>query len=830
MGVTGLRGARTLLVAAVAATVLVGGCGPFRADPGPVVGAIDSDLACTPTAMGADPVRVGLGVPDLPAMTLDPRTGLGLADRSGPSDYLDPESIFTLDAYSLSRAMGTDDQDLVCAALRDRGWVAGYERRLSEEESEEGAPVLVSVTTRAFQTETGARDFVAWLPTGPWRTAPTTEPIDGAGPGAVLLGSAEAGSQVRLAVVRSGPIVGEILVKAPAEWQADIDLAAAAAALVAQVDSVQPGGGGADLGQVLSAPLRSQDWSDAQPGSPEQAALATYWTTLRAFDGAQTPAPADGRVGSYDHRLANAAYLAPQQDGATEYPIVGTEVLVYPDADAAAAGLDRLVADGAHAPGGLWFDPGVPGAIGLRHWTEDQVGFEGYSWDVHMAVGPVVATAYVRRTSKDEAQWTRDRQWASSAAATLADRLSRVLGSAPQSPATPSPPADADDDDLALRPGPAATTLVAGSWLTCGLDAAGAAWCWGAGPGTRDASPAPVAVPGGLTFTTLDAMTHACALDGAGRAWCWGPDGAGALGDGPGSSGRRVTPVAVAGGLTYVDITTGQDFSCAVEGSGQAWCWGHGTPLGSLGDGTPGGSDTWVPVRVAGDHDFVAIEAGRDHACALTADGSAWCWGDHRFGQLGDGSDEGRRRTAPVRVEGGHSFTRLAAGERHTCALDTRGAAWCWGDGTEGALGDGSDAGPSRLMPHPVVGGHRFTSISAGMSHTCAVDADQGAWCWGRNSGTGMLGNGDTLLRDSYRPIAVEGGHSFPSVSAGVIHTCALDSEGAAWCWGDDQSGQLGQGPGRSPTCPTAGDGLPEEFGCSPSPLPVVGGIRFLRP
>ena len=183
---------------------------------------------------------------------------------------------------------------------------------------------------------------------------------------------------------------------------------------------------------------------------------------------------------------------------------------------------------------------------------------------------------------------------------------------------------------------------------------------------------------------------------------------------------------------------------------------------------------------------IVAVAAGAAHTCALDSDGGAWCWGDNNQGQLGDGTDQARR--VPTAVQGAHVFRSIAAGWLHSCALDEAGAAWCWGLGDGGALGDSS--GAIRRSPVAVRGGLTFSRIAAGRQFTCGITTAGAAYCWGSSS-FGTLGNGDAINAKTY-PVPVSGGITFRELSVGSLHTCGLATDGRVHCWGSNFAGKLG--------------------------------------
>ena len=167
------------------------------------------------------------------------------------------------------------------------------------------------------------------------------------------------------------------------------------------------------------------------------------------------------------------------------------------------------------------------------------------------------------------------------------------------------------------------------------------------------------------------------------------------------------------------------------------------------------------------------------------------CWGQNTDGQLGDGTKI--NRPTPVAVAGlSGKVTSLALGDGHTCALLQTGQIQCWGS-NGGALGDGTST--DRLAPVTVTAlGGNATSISAGMAHTCALLQSGQVRCWGAN-GHGQLGAGTGNYISLYSPSTVVGlPAKATGVSAGGVHTCALLQTGAVYCWGHNQNAQLGNG------------------------------------
>ena len=355
--------------------------------------------------------------------------------------------------------------------------------------------------------------------------------------------------------------------------------------------------------------------------------------------------------------------------------------------------------------------------------------------------------------------------------------------------------------------------VTAGAMHTCGVTTSGAAYCWGfggagqLGDGSATISQmTPVAVSGGLTFASVSAGGgYTCGVTNSGAAYCWGEGENGQLGNG--SERDQARPAAVSGRLTFATVSAGEDHACGVTTTGDAYCWGNNF-RGELGDGSQ--RDQTTPVAVSGGLTFRTISAGFFHTCGVTTIGAAYCWGEGKVGQLGNGSMDLENPT-PVAVSRGLTFAEVSASSRHTCGVTTSGAAYCWGYGADGMLGDGvtvrqtmpgDGTNDRQLQPVPVSGGLTFALVKAGSSHTCGVTTSGAAYCWG-TSGTGVLGD-DNAADNSTTPVAVSGGLVFASLSAGDDHNCGVTTGGAAYCWGWPSPGKLGDGSGIPQFTPAA--------------------------
>ncbi|MFV0634749.1 SpaA isopeptide-forming pilin-related protein [Demequina sp.] len=334
-----------------------------------------------------------------------------------------------------------------------------------------------------------------------------------------------------------------------------------------------------------------------------------------------------------------------------------------------------------------------------------------------------------------------------------------------------------------------------GNWYAWGENGSGQL---GDGTTTDRTTPVVVDVPTGVAFTQIDVgVGHAVALGDDGNWYAWGENGYGQLGDG--TTTDRTTPVVVdvPSGLTFTQIEAGLQHTVALGDDGNAYAWGNNSQ-GQLGDGTTTASASPVLVEMPSDVTFTQIEVGNVHAAALGDDGNTYAWGGNNSNSLGDGS-RAPYRTTPVRVNAPAdvTFTQLNTGALHTMALSDDGTWYAWGSNSQGQLGDGTTT--ERLSPVlvNVPSGVTFTQIVPGGHYSVALGDDDNTYAWGDNSsgqlGVGQLGGGSIA---SPTPVVVDvpSGVTFTQVAARWKHSVALGDDGNTYSWGENRSGQLGDG------------------------------------
>jgi len=390
-------------------------------------------------------------------------------------------------------------------------------------------------------------------------------------------------------------------------------------------------------------------------------------------------------------------------------------------------------------------------------------------------------------------------------------------------------------------------SISAGMDHACALTPAGAAYCWGSNsdgqlggpaldtcaevtpnfvaPQSTPCSPSPVPVAGGLTFKSIRTGDgYTCGLTSAGEAYCWG---------------LTFNSSRIGNGTT--ERRAGDKYSCQLMPSGAEYCSRPNTVR--LGDSTR--ENRAAPARVTADVPFDSLYLESYYACGLTPSGEAHCWGANSFGQLGDSTRTHRGSPAPVK--GGLAFATLVLGFEGVCGLTPTGAAYCWGGMAN--IGSLSQQTPS-MVPLVVGQGPLATLAITSYGKACGLGLDGVASCWSPGSKPYLVGGGTPLRliafredgvlcgrarasEDNYcwkrgfenlppqrlgKPVKAFAGLSFTSTARGggvVVNawfvdakgsetiesrqqsrhggfTCGITGAGAAYCWGSNNRGQLG--------------------------------------
>jgi alpha-tubulin suppressor-like RCC1 family protein len=372
-----------------------------------------------------------------------------------------------------------------------------------------------------------------------------------------------------------------------------------------------------------------------------------------------------------------------------------------------------------------------------------------------------------------------------------------------------------------------ALQVEAGDFFSCALLETGAVRCWGDGRDGRlgygnedrigdDETPASAGDLdlGGKATQIALGSSHACALLDTGAVRCWGANGRGELGYGNlDNIGDNEAP-SIAGdvnlGSLALQISAGNDSTCAIVEGGNLRCWGRSTTLGqgpavqpnnNIGDDeTPGDI---ADINLGGQ--AIQVSASLFHACALLDTGTVRCWGSNISGELGypGVSDVGRSNTPADQgdIDLGGKAVRIETGLRHSCALLDTGEVKCWGEAEQGQLGLGNanniglDNAPSAVGSINL--GGQVIQLSSGNSHNCALLADDVVRCWGSNDSE-QLGIGDpNHIGDDETPASaanVEIDGTVSQLATGDVYSCVILDNGAVRCWGDNELGQNGYG------------------------------------
>ncbi len=308
--------------------------------------------------------------------------------------------------------------------------------------------------------------------------------------------------------------------------------------------------------------------------------------------------------------------------------------------------------------------------------------------------------------------------------------------------------------------------VVTGNFNTCALDETGILWCWG---GRK--------TPIGNELPTLPSNNHYYLTQYLSSQMVPYP----------------VSNVKWSSKISHSPVNSSVDsyHKCAIDQNNNLWCWGR-NDHGQIGIGT-NNTPIYSPTEITypAGISWIDVDTGLNHTCAIDSNNNAWCWGDNDYGQLS--ALKLKDYLYPTRVsEALVPLKKITLGNNFSCALDINGYLWCWGDNSDHII-----TGPSiKFTSHPTpvswVEDKKFKDISAGSDHICGITVDNELLCWGDNSKY-QLG----VTNVTYYPVIVTAGDNtkWLSVYAAGANTCALAINGELWCWGDNKNYQLGFDP-----------------------------------
>ena len=316
-----------------------------------------------------------------------------------------------------------------------------------------------------------------------------------------------------------------------------------------------------------------------------------------------------------------------------------------------------------------------------------------------------------------------------------------------------------------------------------------------------------------------------CALNMEGEIYCWGWDAYGQLGNGDNDVSWTYDDdgmdspslVDLPENTSAISISSSESqHKCAILDNSETVCWGRNN-YGQLGADWKCSddwdacteTDEWDADQVAGTSypqvvDFpenksaISIDAGKEFTCAITEDHSIYCWGKNNYGQLGRGNNNNLDSPGLTQLPGDREAASIVLADNSACAISMDQNIYCWGQGSSGQLGNGNNGTKNTPTLVTLEEGDNPVSISAGGAFYCLILDTGQSRCWGENW-HGGLGDGEPLDQWNngiYQPLPfnVTGNHSFSGIESGLQNTCAIKTNGSAYCWGRPYTGALGDG------------------------------------
>jgi alpha-tubulin suppressor-like RCC1 family protein len=360
----------------------------------------------------------------------------------------------------------------------------------------------------------------------------------------------------------------------------------------------------------------------------------------------------------------------------------------------------------------------------------------------------------------------------------------------------------------ALIGAPAAAQAASGPWLqvsagwrhTCAINTGHSLYCWGrnengqVGDGNTDTPHLGLHRVGAAgAWSSVSAGTyHTCGITTAKNLYCWGNNEYGEVGDGDTDSPHLGLYRVGAAGV-WSTVSTGSYHTCGITTAKNLYCWGR-NENGEVGDGNTDNPHLGL-YRVGAAGVWSTVNAGAYHTCGITTAKNLYCWGYNGHGEVGDGNTD-NPHLGLYRVGAAGVWASVTAGYGHTCGITTAKNLYCWGYNDDAEVGDGTQITP-RLGLYRVGAAGVWSTVNAGDYHTCGITTAKNFYCWG-NNGSGQVGDGNTdnPHLGLYR---VGAAGVWASANPGGFHTCGITSAENLYCWGYNADGQVGDGTNDTP-------------------------------
>lgn len=325
-----------------------------------------------------------------------------------------------------------------------------------------------------------------------------------------------------------------------------------------------------------------------------------------------------------------------------------------------------------------------------------------------------------------------------------------------------------------------------------GINIDGTLWSWGTnsigqlGDGTNVGKNTPTKISNDTNWKMIScAKNYTIALKNDGTLWAWGENQNGELGIGTNTFKNLPTQI---GGSNWKSISAGNGHSLALKTNGTLWSWGNNF-AGQLGDGSTVSKNS--PIQVGTETNWVLISAGGSHSLATKSDGTLWSWGYNNNYQLGLNPITNINKNIPTKISTITNCQNISAGVSSSSIVKSDGTLWSWGSNNYGQLGIGSISILYKETPTKIGALTNWKNISVG-NHVLAVKTDGTLWVWGNNSniqlGSILPGQLESM------PLKIGTSSDWKYLSTGLNHSIGIKNNGELWSWGNNASGELGDG------------------------------------